>query len=216
MRSFRHWSPLYIWDRLKLMHYQRRNLESPWLTQAMISILESWVRPEDVGLEWGSGRSTVWFAKRVAEITSVEHDPKWASIVRKRLYVANLETRVSYRFCPDGANEQPTSEYVMVVEQFEDRSLDFCLVDGVARDHCALFCIPRIRPGGILIIDNANWYIPRDPKSRAPNSRVVHDGFASQHWADFANRVKNWRCIWTTNGITDTAFWVCPGRRYTK
>ncbi len=81
--------------------------------------MASWVRPEDVGLEWGSGRSTVWFAKRVAEITSVEHDPKWASIVRKRLCVANLETRVSYRFCPDGANEQPTSEYVMVVAQFD-------------------------------------------------------------------------------------------------
>ncbi len=192
------------------MHYQRRNPESPWLTQAIISILESWLRPEDIGLEWGSGRSTAWFAKRVSHLTSVEHDPRWANIVTNKLRAASLETRVSYHLCPDGANEEPTSEYVMLIEQFDDQCFDFCLIDGVVRDRCALLAVPKIRPGGILILDNVNWYIPRDPKSRAPNSRGVGGDFASERWETFTGCVKNWRCVWTTNGIWDTAFWVRP------
>ena len=152
----------------------------------------------------------MWFAKRVAHLTTVEHDPKWASTVKDGLRAADLETRVSYHLCPPGADQKSMSEYVRVVDKLKEGSLDFCLVDGIVRDRCALLAVLKIRPGGILILDNVNWYIPRDPKSPAPNSRGVGDDFASERWETFTGYVKNWRCVWTTNGIWDTAFWVRP------
>jgi hypothetical protein len=42
----------------------------PWLTRQAVEILEDWLKPGYVGLEWGSGRSTLWFARRVSHLTS--------------------------------------------------------------------------------------------------------------------------------------------------
>jgi hypothetical protein len=68
MRPFAHWTPRYVKNRLALMAYERFNPEQPWLTRNMIEILENWLKPTDVGLEFGSGRSTTWFARRVRHL----------------------------------------------------------------------------------------------------------------------------------------------------
>lgn len=86
MRSFRHWTPRYIWNRLALMADERRHPDAPWLTRTMVEILETWLRPGDVGLEFGSGRSTIWFARRVGHLTSVEHHPGWYAKVKQNLH----------------------------------------------------------------------------------------------------------------------------------
>jgi hypothetical protein len=65
-----------------------------------------------------------------------------------------------------------------------------------------------LKSGGILIIDNINWYWPQEQKSYFPNSRRMSDGFASPVWQQCAKLVKDWRYVWTSNGITDTAFRV--------
>ena len=80
MRPFRHLTPRYIWNRTALIVYERANPGQPWLTPDMIKILDSWLCPADVGLEFGSGRSTSWFAARVKHLTSVEHNPEWYSL----------------------------------------------------------------------------------------------------------------------------------------
>ena len=85
MRSFRHWTPRYLWNRLALMADERRYPDSPWLTRAMVEILETWLRPGDVGLEFGSGRSTIWFARRIKYLTSVENNPGWYTKVKENL-----------------------------------------------------------------------------------------------------------------------------------
>jgi putative heme iron utilization protein len=45
----------------------------PWLTKEAILLLERLLRPDDIGLEFGSGRSTIWFAERVEKLISIEH-----------------------------------------------------------------------------------------------------------------------------------------------
>ena len=73
---------------------------------------------------------------------------------------------------PDEGLEQNPA-YVQVVKRFEKNSLDFVLVDGMYRDAYANWFV-RIRPGGLLIIDNANWYLPSN--SGSPNSRTFVRG----------------------------------------
>ncbi len=208
MRSFRHLTPRYVWDRLALMAYEKGNPDQPWLTRTMIEILDTLLLPDDVGLEFGSGRGTRWFLQRVGHLTSVEHNRNWYVLVEKQL--ESVGKPVDYRLREDGATESPDSAYVEVAKSIASSSLDFVLVDGVARDHCALASLDKLKPGGMLIIDNVNWYLPREPKSRSPNSRDQADGYASEVWGQVGEQIKNWRCVWTTNGVWDTALWVKP------
>lgn len=203
MRSFRHWTLSYACDRAAEAWYRRRNRDSPWLTPAAIAILESWLRPGDVGLEWGSGRSTRWIGVRVARLVSVEHHATWYEKVRQQL-PASVEL---YHCVVTNAGDAQCA-YVRTADLFEDGSLDFALVDGFTqlRDACAREVIPKLKPGGMLVVDNANWFIPH--LSRSP--RTAKEPF-SPIWADVIRQLEDWRCIWTSNGVTDTALWIKPG-----
>lgn len=201
MRSFRHWTPRYIYHRLGLMVYERTHPDTPWLTQASVDILENWLKPGDRGIEWGSGRSTIWFAERVGSLVSVEHNPVWHKQVATELKRKGLRN-VEYHLCED---EQ---QYCTVAEKFPLESFDFCLVDGEERDQCALAAISLAKPGGIVIADNCNWYLPTH--SHSPFSRRPAQGPYTEKWAAYLDCVKGWRQIWTTNGVSDTALWVKP------
>jgi predicted O-methyltransferase YrrM len=208
-RELSHVTPTYVKDRVALYLFERRNPGQPWLTRTMIRILESLLVETDHGLEWGSGRSTLWLAARVARLTSVEHDAGWAHRVSRQLEAAGL-ANVDFRHVATAARESAAGEYVGVAGDLPNRSLDFCLVDGICRDHCARAVLPKLKPGGLLIIDNANWYIPRPRPSRSPNSRGLTDGYATPAWQIVGADLARWRCIWTTDGITDTALWIKP------
>ena len=153
-RSFRHWTPRYIADRLRLMVEQRRHPDSPWLTSSMVSILETWLKPTDFGVEWGSGRSTVWFARRTRKLMSVEHNPDWQNHVRKTLAREGLSSRVDLRLYGDVRSCGARSDYVSAIDDIADESLGYCLVDGFTqcRDQCALRALPKLKPGAPIII----------------------------------------------------------------
>jgi hypothetical protein len=211
MRSVRHWTPTYIRDRVTLGLRQLSRPDEPWLTAPAVAILASWLRESDVGLEWGSGRSTLWFAARVSRLISVEHDEVWYRKISSQLRERGLAGRTDYRLCPHGLEGAPATSYVGVAGEMEDESLDFALIDGVARDDCALAVLSKLKPGALLAIDNINWFFARSEKSRAPNSRSLTDGFESPAWQRFSEQVAAWRVIWTSDGICDTALWVKPG-----
>jgi predicted O-methyltransferase YrrM len=211
-RRYRHLTPRYMLDRARVIAHERCHPQEPWLTSESVAFLERWLEPDRVGFEWGSGRSTVWFAQRVRRLISVEHDPHWYAEVTQRLEQKGLAPKVFYyRFVVDdfAGSDQP---YVSAISEHHDGGLDFCLVDGVIglRAHCALACLPKLRRGGLAIVDNANWFLPREPKSRAPNSRGLPDGYASAAWREFDRQVADWPCTWISNGVTDTAIWTKP------
>jgi predicted O-methyltransferase YrrM len=201
LRKFGHWTPQYIYDRLKLAAYEHAYPSAPWLTRTMVEFLANWLRPEDRGFEWGSGRSTIWFAERVASIVSVEHDPEWHRRVSAELKGKGIKN-VDYYL------RQDEDDYCRVADNCSLASFDFCVVDGVARDRCALLALSLVRPGGIVIVDNCNWYLPTG--SRSPFSRKVCEGAYTEEWAVFWKQVEDWRHVWTTNGVFDTALWVKP------
>lgn len=153
--------PRYVFDRINLWRVQRSHPDYPWLTRQAISILETCLKPSDTGLEWGSGRSTVRFARRISKLVSIENDPAWYSRVQG---MVSMLPNVDLRLLPEQA------AYVGVTDEFPDRSFDFILVDGMlARDECAHRALRLLRPGGLLVLDNANWYLACT--SRAPLSR---------------------------------------------
>jgi hypothetical protein len=100
--------------------------------------------------------------------------------------------------------------YVGIIEQQPDASLDFVLVDGKKRDACALAAVSKLRPGGVLVLDDVHRYIPSDVPSRTPYARAAADGFASPRWTRFAELVHEWPCLRATNGVYETAMWTKP------
>jgi hypothetical protein len=170
---------------------------------------KSYLIQTDIGVEFGSGRSTLWFAKRIQSLTSVEHDEKWFAKVSVMLNDASLNN-VIYRHEPKEKNDKEGdhSRYVKALDRIETESVDFVLVDGIYRDFCAKKAIRTIKTGGILIIDNVNWYLPS--KSFSPNSRTYEQGPKGSIWKEVNEIVSNWRYIWTSSGVTDTAFFFKP------
>jgi SAM-dependent methyltransferase len=179
--------------------------DAPWITADAVRLLHHWLRPSHVGLEWGAGRSTHWLAGRVNRLVSVEHNPAWVGALQRRIARAGAEN-VELRHIPRGDDRYPRA--------VADGEYDFVLVDGVRRDECALAAIRHVRPGGVLIIDDAERYLPlawrpaglpgcapdlrRDP---APSTPL---------WADAAEALRHWPLVWTSDGVSDTCIAVRP------
>lgn len=210
MKSFRHWTPRYVVNRIKLAGYEFTHPNAPWLTSQSIGLLEQLLKQTDVGLEFGCGRSTLWFAKRVAKLVSIEHDNTWHAKVSVKLQarqisnVTLLQRSLGDAIVSDNNDVATTSPYIAAIEDFADGALDFCLIDGRQRDICALRIIPKLRLGGVLIVDNSNVYLPSTSKS--PNTHSA--GATSEIWAQFLQQVINWRHICTSNGVWDTTIWI--------
>ena len=201
-RNFAHWNLRYIKNRLAVLIYEKKNPSLPWLTKESIVFLENYLTSEHTGLELGSGRSTIWFAKKVNYLISIEHDNDWYEHVCNMIKEQKLSNKIDYRSCAD------LEHYAAQVTALDDDSLNFCLVDGKVMDLCSVNVIPKIKNGGLLVIDNINWFLPN--KSYSPNSLRDVDGFKTDAWRFFAEEVKTWQCFWTSNGVSDTAIWVKP------
>jgi predicted O-methyltransferase YrrM len=185
---------------------RRRSAAQPWITRDAIGLLATMLRRTDQGLEFGSGGSTEWLAKHVGSVISVEAFARWYDALAERLTAAHIDN-VSLEFVSADAlgyeSEAHREAYVNTRPDLAAGSLDFVFVDGEYRDHAALRGVELLKPGGLLILDNANSYLPAP--SRTP-WRVARP--ASAKWTEFLAQVLDWRLIWTTNGSWDTAIWV--------
>jgi predicted O-methyltransferase YrrM len=183
--NMRHRTPRYIYHRTRLMWYEVIHSSYPCLSPDAIRLLTSMLRAADQGIEFGSGFSTAWFAARVGQLTSIESDKRWHATVSAMLEDRRL-TNVQLVLAPKDqpAESGDRSEYARTAFNLPDESIDFALIDGIYRDHTARLVMPKIKPGGLLIIDDANWFLPSD--SRSPNSRTSAMGADGPVWKQVA------------------------------
>lgn len=208
-RSFSHWSPRYVVDRLFQITWMLKNPESPWLSRDAILFIEQWLRPGDVAIEWGSGRSTAWLAERVEKLLSVEHDSQWYKQIINAIDKQELKN-VDYRLVERIGNELLDAEKYSqeVLLDFEEGSIDFALVDGIFRDSCALAILDKLKPGGLLVVDDAHRYLPSH--SRSPHSIPFNGSCSSAQWEKFQSLTANWRKVWLSDGIFNDAIYFKP------
>lgn len=208
-RSFSHWSPRYVADRLLQILWMRKNNKAPWLTREAVIFIEQWLRPDDLAIEWGSGRSTAWFAQRVGKLLSVEHHSQWYKQVINEIDKQGLKN-VDYRLVERIGNELLDAEKYSqeVLLGIEEGSLDFALVDGIFRDSCALAVLSKLKPGGLLLIDDAHRYLPSN--SRSPNAIPGEESCSTAHWEKFLAVTQDWRTIWFSDGIHDDVLYFKP------
>lgn len=74
---------------------------TPWITDGAKAWVEANLRSDDCVLEFGAGRSSVYWAKRAAKATIVEASPDWTIWLLLHLYKnPQLLKRVRVHFCP--------------------------------------------------------------------------------------------------------------------
>ncbi|MCX7807653.1 MAG: hypothetical protein N2515_03510 [Deltaproteobacteria bacterium] len=82
----------------------------------------------------------------------------------------------------------------------------FLTDESVNADECAEISIPKLRRGGLLIIDDVHWYLPSNSKS--PNA--IGSRYATPVWERVGKQIESWRKIWLTSGVDDTSIWIRP------
>lgn len=198
MPPWSHWSARYAIDRLRLSLFEWRHPGAPWLTPDAIAAIESWLKPHHAAIEYGSGRSTRWIAQRAATLTSVEHNPDWHTKIAGQLKqeaISNVTLLL----------RDPRSDaYLDPIFQLTGSSIDFALIDGLSarRDACALAVLDKLRPGGMLVVDDCHRYFSyatRSPLALGPGRPPL-----TETWRQFEIATREWTRLLTTSGVTDT------------
>ncbi|MCC5848098.1 MAG: class I SAM-dependent methyltransferase [Verrucomicrobia bacterium] len=197
------WSVQYAFDRFQVWRYRRAHADLPWLTEGANEILIRHITPEDRVLEFGCGGSTLFFARHCQRVVSIEHNSDWHRLIANQLLDANLEPKVDLRL-------RPRESYAEAAKSLPDQHFDIVLVDGIRRAECVLASLGKLKPGGLLIVDNINRHVPND--SPGPGSLRAWDPDDSEHiqWQNLQHQLANWDQVWTCNGVTDTLLAYAP------
>ncbi|HLY41333.1 MAG TPA: hypothetical protein VKR52_08965 [Terracidiphilus sp.] len=208
--------PPYAIHRVRQMRFARANPWAPWLTASAITAIQGLLKPSDIGFEFGSGRSTIWLGGRVRLLYSVEHAPSWYARVRDELERVNLSHKVKYHLAADSGQigndfvAPDNHPYLKTLAEMPDDHFDFVLVDGMMR-LCALrLAVRKVKPGGILILDNADRYLPNLYQEGYTTVVQQRDRPKDDQWTSTWAELSRWRGFSTTDRINETRFMIKP------
>jgi len=155
----------------------------PWLPYAAADFIEKVIlAPSSRVFEYGSGGSTIWLAKQVGSLVSVEDDPDWYDFVRVGLTEYGVLSKCEYLLRPK-LEGKGFRKYIRAID---NRGLfDVVFVDGPERGACLRRAKPKIKSGAYMILDNPDTHVPpeglfedwecykfygygMDPKARRP------------------------------------------------
>lgn len=153
-------------------------LRQPWWPYAMVDYVEQRLPQSARVFEYGGGGSSLWLADRGAVLTVVEHDPTWIDHLREVLppSVELLTVGKSGRGrISSSVDPGFFDDYVAAVDTYRDEVFDLVIVDGRARVDCVKRAMPKVRRGGLLLLDDsdrARYQEARDVLGDWPRYRV--------------------------------------------
>lgn len=200
-------------DRSKTsLHYRL-----PWITFPAIAFLERELRKGDKVFEFGGGGSSLFFLEKGCKVITVEHHDTWfreiSAHIEKRGFkdqwkgyflTPEQNTCVlpqdpadpfAYYSAHDDHTRDTFKAYAFQIDEEADSSLDVVLVDGRVRPSCILHAIPKIKPKGLLIIDNTerDYYSDYFLKHFAGQFTLEMDGFGPVPYITWFNKTSIWR-----------------------
>lgn len=123
----------------------KNNNPIPWLTYPFIDFITPRLNKQMVIFEFGSGNSTLFYAKRVHHVYSAEHNLDWynklKSIVPENVHLYYKELR------ENGDYSRSALEV--------DASFDIIIVDGEDRNNCIINSFPSLKASGVIILDDS-------------------------------------------------------------
>jgi hypothetical protein len=116
---------------------------------------------------------------------TVEDDASWLSDLQRLA----PDTELRYIPPPSGSNattDGPFDEYAHAIDLEPDDRFDLVIVDGKARRDCVLAAEPKVKPGGMLLLDDSQAS-DIDPPPRANLTQL------RRMYADIPGILVGWR-----------------------
>ncbi|MBS1937778.1 MAG: hypothetical protein JSS84_08230 [Bacteroidetes bacterium] len=146
-----------------------------WISFPAMEALDRLLNRTDRVFEYGGGGSTLFWLDRVAEVVTVEHDALWYAALENRLqqeggrWTGFLVPATPGTLVPDPDPADPAHfasadeasqgsnyrDYVQTIDRFPDGHFDVLMIDGRARTSCLAHATPKLKHGGLLVLDNA-------------------------------------------------------------
>jgi hypothetical protein len=118
----------------------------PLFTYPCVEYLQQFDLRQKTVFEWGSGASTLFWMRRAKSVVSIENNRNWHDAMSG---MKNEKVRLildeSDRF-PFRIREEPEKFDLIVIDSY-----------GYRYD-CAVEAIEKLAPGGMVILDNADWH----------------------------------------------------------
>jgi precorrin-6B methylase 2 len=115
----------------------------PWTTYAYISFIQEYLKDHHIVFEFGAGNSTFYYAKRVKQLYSVEHNKEWFhKIAAKKPANATLHYK------------QLDHNYTETIQEI-DTPFDVVIIDGRKRVECIEKSIDCLAENGIIVLDDS-------------------------------------------------------------
>lgn len=117
----------------------------PWVTYSFIDFIKPRLSKNLSIFEYGSGSSTLFYAKHVKRVVSVEHDEAWYNkIVKSKAQNAEMI------FSKLEKGGEYSKKAATLGEQF-----DMIIVDGRDRVNCCISSVAALNPSGVLVLDDS-------------------------------------------------------------
>lgn len=117
----------------------------PWLTYPFIKFLEPRLGKDMSLFEFGCGNSTIWYAQRVKDITSVEHHEGWFNQIKSKM---PQNAQLMFKKLEEGnAYEKSVLE--------AGKKYDVIIVDGRKRNNSIEESLQAMSESGVIILDNS-------------------------------------------------------------
>ena len=143
--------------------------EEPWVSPETRNWLDFYLKKNMIVFEYGSGGSTVFFAKRVKKIISVEYQRFWfvsvvlALLCRGKtnfflhLYPPERDKKIDRLYMSNDPNINMFSykKFVQSIDSYPNHFFDLVFVDGRARNQCIKHSLPKVKNNGYLLLDDS-------------------------------------------------------------
>jgi hypothetical protein len=118
----------------------------PWMTYPFLHFIHGRLDPKFSVFEYGSGKSTLYFAKYVKEVIAVEHDLEWYNHLKDQL---PENVRLTYEELKPGGLYSKKS--LTTGEKY-----DLVIIDGRDRVNCCYSAPKALKEDGIIVFDNSD------------------------------------------------------------
>jgi hypothetical protein len=129
----------------------------PWWPYDATTWVAEQLPPDARVFEYGGGGSTLWLQGQGATVTVAEHNLCWHARLREMLLPGTsvLLRRTEPSGTITSAVEQGYFDsYVAAISDEPDESMDLVVVDGRARVECVRHGLSKVKPGGLLLMDD--------------------------------------------------------------
>jgi len=123
----------------------KNNTPIPWFTYSCNQFILDRLKKEMTVAEFGSGNSTLFFAEKVKEVYSIEHNRDWFNNLNSKKL-----SNVKLLFTESDSEADYVTSFLSL-----DKTIDLIVVDGIHRNKCIEVAIPKLSGNGTLILDDS-------------------------------------------------------------